>query len=107
MASSAADRIRAELFGPQSIPDNPVSILDSISELREMELRAADARPRRGNTSVTTCNIAGLSGEWIVSSGANSVEATILFLHGGGYILGSCATHRNIASILAVKCYSQ
>ncbi|MCK6558654.1 alpha/beta hydrolase [candidate division KSB1 bacterium] len=45
----------------------------------------------------------GVPAEWIVPAARDSV-AVVLFLHGGGYNLGSLATHRELASRLAQAC---
>jgi len=39
----------------------------------------------------------GLSGDWIQAPGARS-DATILFLHGGAFVTGPPATHRELAA---------
>jgi len=42
----------------------------------------------------------GVPGEWITTPGA-STERVILYLHGGGYIIGSVKTHRELVSRLS------
>jgi len=44
----------------------------------------------------------GIAGEWLVPARA-SPEAALLYLHGGGYILGSLASHRRLAGHLAAR----
>lgn len=44
---------------------------------------------------------APLRGEWIVPNGADPDERVILYLHGGGYVVGSPATHRGLTARLA------
>lgn len=103
MASAAAERIRAELFGPQAILNNPISLLDSISELRARELRARerDQQPV-GGVSITPWSAGGVAAEWILPSRVNSNEPIILYIHGGGFVGGCCATYRNLVSRLAI-----
>jgi acetyl esterase/lipase len=43
----------------------------------------------------------GISGEWMRPDGATAHRATILYLHGGGYCIGSHRTHRAMTSHLA------
>jgi acetyl esterase/lipase len=43
----------------------------------------------------------GVPGEWMRPSGAEARRATILYLHGGGYCIGSHRTHRAVTSHLA------
>lgn len=96
MASVEAKRIRARLFPSRIIPES------SIEDWRrqELEARAGDLLP--AGTSIRPSRIAGLPCEWI-HAGANQSARVILYLHGGGYVLGGCATHRNIAARLAVS----
>src|SRR6185312_10755685 len=43
----------------------------------------------------------GISGEWMRPFGTAASPATILYLHGGGYCVGSHKTHRAVTSHLA------
>jgi epsilon-lactone hydrolase len=45
---------------------------------------------------------AGVPVEWLTPT--NATERTVLYLHGGGFSMGSCASHRNIAARVAVAC---
>jgi len=42
----------------------------------------------------------GVPAEWVVADGADPGRA-ILYLHGGGYVIGSIATHRDLAARLS------
>ncbi len=46
--------------------------------------------------------IAGMTGEWLIPSGADPAKV-ILYVHGGGYVSGSCNDHRGVVSKLALK----
>ena len=48
-------------------------------------------------------NIKGIHSEWIIPENANR-EKMILYVHGGGYISGSCNDHRGFVSKFAKKC---
>jgi len=48
-------------------------------------------------------SIAGIKSEWIIPDGASS-EKVILYVHGGGYISGSCNDHRGFVSKFAKNC---
>jgi acetyl esterase/lipase len=43
---------------------------------------------------------AGVPAEWVVAPGAQS-ERVLLYLHGGGYVIGSINTHRDLAGRLS------
>src|ERR1700735_5942362 len=45
-------------------------------------------------------NAGGVNAEWITAPGANS-DRVILYLHGGGYVIGSINTHRAMVSRIA------
>jgi acetyl esterase/lipase len=45
--------------------------------------------------------INGLPAEWLVPAGADNSKV-LLYFHGGAYLMGSCATHRQLVSHIAV-----
>ena len=47
-------------------------------------------------------NINGVNAEWLIPQGAKS-EKVILYVHGGGYVSGSCSDHRGIISKFALN----
>jgi acetyl esterase/lipase len=65
-----------------------------------MEAMAADAPPPPG-VSVQPVMLAGRDGERIVPDG-RSPSSVVLYLHGGGYCIGSLASHRGLASRIAL-----
>jgi acetyl esterase/lipase len=46
----------------------------------------------------------GVPGEWATARGQEQAALTLLYLHGGGYCVGSPATHRAITGHLAARC---
>jgi acetyl esterase/lipase len=81
----------------------------SIPRLRKLdEVLIRSQRPPRG-TEVTSVTLNGLSGEWIQGPGAGS-DAAILHLHGGAFVSGAPATHRElvarISSSAGVRAFS-
>lgn len=59
-----------------------------------------------GGTSVEPVDIDGLYSEWIIPPNAMT-QRTIIYLHGGGYEVGSCASHRAVVSYVAEACQAQ
>jgi epsilon-lactone hydrolase len=57
-------------------------------------------------TSVEPVDIDSLYSEWIIPPDAMP-QRTILYLHGGGYEVGSCASHRALVSYIAKACQAQ
>jgi len=69
----------------------------SVTELRKLEeFLIRNQRLPRG-TEVSSVSVNGLPGEWIQGPGVHT-DAVILFLHGGGFVMGSPAAHRELAS---------
>src|SRR2546426_12443656 len=60
-------------------------------------LRAAfPAVPAPEGTTVTPIDAGGIPAEWVVADGA-APDRRLLYLHGGGYVICSPATHRDLA----------
>jgi acetyl esterase/lipase len=49
-------------------------------------------------------NSDGVRGEWVTARGHEQAALTVLYLHGGGYCVGSPATHRALTGHLAARC---
>jgi acetyl esterase/lipase len=67
-------------------------------------LRRLTQRPRPRRVAVQAGVVGGVKGEWLRSRCAEpdgGRAATILYLHGGGYCIGSPATHRAVTARLA------
>lgn len=56
--------------------------------------------PPRGDLRCTPVNIDGLKAEWVRAEGSREDHA-VLYLHGGGYCIGSINTHRHLAGDIA------
>lgn len=51
-------------------------------------------------SSITTTRAGGVAAEWVIAPGADP-RRRLLFIHGGGYVMGSPASHRPLASRLS------
>jgi acetyl esterase/lipase len=71
------------------------SIGDSRSTMEKLSLKLK----LPSDVSQTPMNITDIFGEWITVSGI-SEDRVILYLHGGGYLVGSVNTHRNLIARL-------
>lgn len=58
------------------------------------------SHPLPEGTSVTPVTIGGVAAERLVPPGA-AVDTALLYLHGGGYVIGSAASHRHLVAALA------
>jgi len=75
--------------------------LDIPGQRRMMEKRGRLIGVPKG-TEVRTVNAGGVKAEW-VSAPDSAADRVVLYLHGGGFALGSAATHRNLAARLAAR----
>ncbi|HEX4110263.1 MAG TPA: alpha/beta hydrolase [Solirubrobacteraceae bacterium] len=73
---------------------------DSLERRRAEFESVADRARLPEDVTVTVVDVAGRPGEWLTPEQA-SEGRTILHLHGGGYVLGSCHTHRGLGTWLA------
>src|SRR4030095_10907157 len=56
--------------------------------------------PATADVTCTPVNAGGVPSEWIVAPGAAD-DRFLLYLHGGGYVMGSINTHREMVSRLS------
>ena len=56
----------------------------------------ATALPVGDDVAVRPVDAGGIGAEWVTAAGARDDRA-VLYLHGGGYVMGSFATHRKLA----------
>ena len=62
-----------------------------------------DRLPLPRNVDLEPSEAAGLAALWVRPLGARD-DRVLLYLHGGGYALGSPATHRSLAAHIALAC---
>jgi len=63
-------------------------------------MEGMSAFPSAGETKCTPVNAGGVPAEWVAAAGAAD-DRVILYLHGGGYVMGSIATHREMVARLS------
>lgn len=72
----------------------------SISEWRKLEAWLIQFQKIPPGTEIQPVEVNGLTAEWVQAAKATQ-ESAILYLHGGGFIIGSPATHRELAAYLS------
>lgn len=73
----------------------------SIADFRELcEKGATKYAKIPREITIKKQTILGIKSEWLIPDGAKS-EKLILYVHGGGYVSGSCSDHRGFVSKLA------
>jgi len=71
-----------------------------VAELRRGMETLTAAAPLVEGAQSEAVDAAGVPAEWVWVEGA-AAERTILYLHGGGYVVGSINTHRGLAGRIA------
>lgn len=79
----------------------PPSESMSIDERRAQYDRALRVFPTPADVKVEALDVSGVGGEWLGPAGARE-DRTVLYLHGGGYVIGSPRSHRHLAAAIAV-----
>jgi monoterpene epsilon-lactone hydrolase len=73
----------------------------TVLERRAAMAASAAGSPAPAGVQVETTELGGRPAEWLVPDGADRDRA-VLYLHGGGYCLGSLDTHRDLAGRIAL-----
>src|SRR5260221_10864411 len=88
----ASEQLNKVIERIKSQPQNPSA---SIEDRRAGMDRISERVP--ADVICEKVNAGGVKAEWIAAPGA-SADRIILYLHGGGYVIGSINTHRAIVS---------
>ena len=84
-----------QLLQARPRPENP-----TLEESRSGFEQLANMFPTAADVSTEAVEAGGVPAEW-VGVPESREERVILYLHGGGYVIGSLATHRSLVSRLA------
>lgn len=84
----------------QMLKAQPILASPSLAETREGFEKMAGTFPVDADVKVEPVNAGGIKAEWIAAPGADAGRS-ILYLHGGGYVIGSINTHRSLAGRLS------
>lgn len=91
MASAEFEQLMTTMKAQSVVLDTP-----DLQQMRtNMEAFAAMAQPP-ADVTCKPVHANGVPAEWVTAPGAT--DRAILYLHGGGYVIGSIATHRDIAA---------
>ncbi|PON15916.1 alpha/beta hydrolase [Candidatus Entotheonella serta] len=94
MANAALDEVIA-LLTSRPRPENP-----TVEDMRLGFEMLGQKFSASGSVQTEAVDADGVAAEWVTAAGVD-VERTILYLHGGGYVIGSPATHRGLAERLS------
>lgn len=76
---------------------NPPLAGGDLLEMRAGMAATADAAPLPEGVRLEPVDAGGVPAEWTAAPGV-SEERAVLYLHGGGYVMGSVATHRGLVA---------
>jgi monoterpene epsilon-lactone hydrolase len=93
--------IVVEMIGQTTASLNEETL--SAGELRAGMEAMVGVLPLLEGTTVEPVRAGGVPSEWVRPAKTAAGDACILYLHGGGYVIGSCNTHRPLASHLAAR----
>ncbi|RPH80503.1 MAG: alpha/beta hydrolase, partial [Candidatus Rokuibacteriota bacterium] len=94
MTTRGIDVVRAHLA------KLPPSASLTIAERRAQYDRAERVFPTPADVAIEVVTAAERPAEWLRPPGART-DAAVLYLHGGGYVIGSPRSHRHLAAAIA------
>jgi monoterpene epsilon-lactone hydrolase len=87
----------------EMLRNQPVLDSATVADMRAGMEDMAGGAPLPEGTTIEVVDAGGVLAEW-VSVASASGDAVLLYLHGGGYCIGSINTHRGMAARLAQAC---
>ena len=90
MAGMSIDKLKQILREKQTPADIEPPVEAMRKSMEKLAFKAAD------DIQTEAVTVAGRDAEWVRAPGCQA-ERAILYLHGGGYVVGSINTHRSLA----------
>src|SRR5258708_10847183 len=81
----------------QMLKAQPIAGRPTVQETRAKVEQMAGMLPVASDDKCEPVNAGGVKSEWVTAPGADAGRA-VLYLHGGGYVIGSINTHRDLAA---------
>jgi epsilon-lactone hydrolase len=81
----------------QMLKAQPIAGRPTVTDTRANFEQMAGLFPVDADVKCEPVNAGGIKSEWVTAPGADAGRA-ILYLHGGGYVIGSINTHRSLAA---------
>jgi acetyl esterase/lipase len=81
----------------------PAPAVPIVAEMRARFEKTAEFLGGAPDAKCEKVDAGGVPAEWVAAPGYDP-ERAILYLHGGGYVIGSLATHRRLAYDIAAAC---
>ncbi|MEH6638832.1 MAG: alpha/beta hydrolase [Porticoccaceae bacterium] len=101
MASPESKKLLSLLWKNYPGPSNYEMMKDKVEKMRSNFVRATKnfAVPPQ-DTEVTPVDVDGIPAEWVCAPGVDQ-DRVLLYLHGGGYVIGSIHTHKGLIASLS------
>lgn len=74
--------------------------LSDVATVRKQMDELGERMPLANGVRLSSVELSGIYAEWLTPENA-CADAVILYLHGGAYHMGSCSSHRSMASFIA------
>ena len=81
----------------QMLKAQPIAGHPTVQDMRANFEQMTNVFPLAADVKCEPVNAGGVKSEWVTTPGADAGRA-VLYLHGGGYVIGSINTHRDLAS---------
>ena len=81
----------------QMLKAQPIAGRPTVQETRANFEQMTKLFPVAADVKCEPVNAGGVNSEWVTAPGADAGRA-VLYLHGGGYVIGSINTHRDLAA---------
>ncbi len=94
MADMAIDELKQRIRANRLPPGAEVSVAKRRAAMEAVAFRVAP------DIDVQSVTVGGLPAQWLRAPGLTGPQ-TVLYLHGGGYVMGSCNTHRALAGAIS------
>jgi len=82
-------------------------VFDSGTSIEDFRVQCEEGAAKYAkiphNIEIKEEDINGIRSEWLIPEGANARDV-LLYVHGGGYVSGSCNDHRGFVAKLAGQC---
>lgn len=82
------------------LTSRPIVEAPNVADMRQSFETLASKFPLAPDVTLTPVDAGGVPAAWVVAPGADPGR-TMLYLHGGGYVLGSISTHDDLAGRLS------
>ena len=86
----------------QMLKAQPIAGHPSVEATRANAEQMGALFPVAADVTCEPVDAGGVKAEWMTAPGADAGRA-VLYLHGGGYVIGSLNTHRDMASRIATS----